>query len=46
MNQVTQQNAGSAQELASTMAVFRVQEGGGKKPSAFRAEREPAEFPG
>jgi methyl-accepting chemotaxis protein len=30
MNKVTQQNAGSAQELASTMAVFRVKEAPGK----------------
>jgi len=45
MNKVTQQNAGSAQELASTMAVFKVKEGGGEKTSPFRMERGPAGFP-
>jgi hypothetical protein len=35
MNEVTQQNAESARELASTMAVFKVKEGGGGENFAF-----------
>ena len=45
MNRVTQRNAGSAQELASTMADFKAKESGEKHASPFRAEGEIAELP-